>query len=112
MSYLYVSVEWNMVKPNIIITGVALSASFVSGAHFLFSIYQLELFALFLALTACVYGGAALTPVGGKFGRIELPFVMVVFTSSIFGLVVSPFWLAVGYFTTWWLGCASSHTKS
>ncbi len=82
---------------------VALAASFIVVTHVLSGKYLPEVFALFLALTACVYGGAALTPAGAKFGNVELPFVLIVFTASILGLVYSILWIAVGYFIhgTW-----------
>ena len=85
-------------KTKFIITGIALAATFIASTHFAFTEYQLEIFSLFLALTACVYGGAALTPAGAGFGSIELPFVVVVFLCSTLGLVYSPVWIAVGYF--------------
>lgn len=85
-------------KPKIIITAIALAAAFILSAHYFAGHYQLELFALFLALTACVYGGAALTPAGAAFGKIEFPFVVMVFIAAILGLVLSPIWIAIGYF--------------
>ncbi len=85
-------------KPNIIITAIGLAAAFILSAHFFAGQYQLELFALFLALTACIYGGAALTPAGAAYGKIELPFVTVVFITAVLGLLISPVWIAIGYF--------------
>ncbi|MDH5633919.1 MAG: DUF6010 family protein [Gammaproteobacteria bacterium] len=83
---------------TMMITGAALAATFIAGTHFALTGHELEVFALFLALTSCVYGGAALTPAGARFVRIELPFVITVFISAILGLVFSPVWIAVGYF--------------
>lgn len=80
-----------------IITGVGLALSFVGTTHFFAGDYQLEIFALFLALTSCVYGGAILTPAGSRFARVEFPFVLMVFVASILGLMFSPLWLAAGY---------------
>ncbi len=87
-----------IMSAKLIITSVALAASFVGGAHLFLGAYQLTLFCLFLALTSAVYGGAALTPAGARHARVELPFVMVVFACSVAGLVVSPVWVAAGYF--------------
>ena len=39
-----------------------------------------------------------MTPAGARFGKIELPFVVIVFFASVLGLIVSPLWLAAGYF--------------
>jgi hypothetical protein len=77
---------------------IALAGSFILGTHYFAADSELEVFALFLALTSCVYGGAALTPVGAKYGAVELPFVLLVFASSVAGQLVSAVWLAVGYF--------------
>lgn len=85
-------------KANIIITAIALAVAFIVSAHYFAGEHQLELFALFLALTACVYGGAALTPAGAAFGKVEFPFVAIVFTAAVLGLLVSPVWIAAGYF--------------
>jgi hypothetical protein len=82
---------------KIVIVAIALAAAFIAGTHGLAGEARLEVFALFLALTSCVYGGAALTPAGARFAGVELPFVAVVFTSAVAGLVVSPLWIAVGY---------------
>lgn len=84
-------------QTKIVIFAVALAASFIAGTHFLAGENQLEVFALFLALTACVYGGAALTPAGTRFGVVELPFVIVIFSASVAGLILSPFWIVIGY---------------
>lgn len=85
-------------KAKVIITAAALAAAFIVSAHYFGGEHQLELFALFLALTACVYGGAALTPAGARFGKVEFPFVALVFVTAVLGLLISPVWIAVGYF--------------
>lgn len=78
--------------------GLVLAGGFIVGVHALAGGSQQEVFALFLALTACVYGGAALAPTGASYGRVELPIVVAVFAASVAGLLVSPLWVAVGYF--------------
>ena len=80
-----------------VMLGVALAAVFIVTTHALAGDHRLEVFALFLALTACVYGGAALTPAGTAFGAIELPFVVLVFACAVAGVVSSPAWIAAGY---------------
>ena len=82
---------------KIVISGVGLGLSFAIATHYFAGAHQLEIFALFLALTSCVYGGAILTPAGAKYSFIELPFVIIVFTLSILGLVFTPLYLAIGY---------------
>ena len=82
---------------KIIVSGFGLAISFVVATHFFAGAHQFKIFALFLALTSCVYGGAILTPAGAKYSFIELPVVIVVFVTSIFGLIFSPLWLAGGY---------------
>lgn len=74
-----------------------MATSFVIATHFFAGTYQLQIFALFLALTSCVYGGAILTPAGAKYSYVERPFVIIVFIASILGLLFSPVWLAAGY---------------
>lgn len=78
-------------------TGLGLALSFLVATHLYAGEKQLEIFALFLALTSCVYGGAVLTPSGAKYSFVEFPFVVIVFISSILGLLVSPLWLVGGY---------------
>lgn len=85
-------------QAKLVILAVALAATFIVGTHFLAGKNQLEVFTLFLALTACVYGGAALTPTGTAYGAVELPFVVLVFASAVAGLVLSPIWVSIGYF--------------
>lgn len=63
---------------KIIVTGIGLAISFIVATHILAGQYMLEVFALFLALTSCVYGGAILTPAGAKYSYVELPFVVSV----------------------------------
>lgn len=77
--------------------GLVLAGGFILGVHALAGDGQREVLALFLALTACVYGGAALAPAGAGHGRMELPVVVAVFAASVAGLLVSPLWLAAGY---------------
>lgn len=79
------------------VIGLALAGGFILGVHTLAGGHQAEVFALFLALTACVYGGAALVPAGVSYGRVELPVVVAVFAASVAGLLASPLWVAVGY---------------
>jgi len=78
-------------------TGFGLALSFAIATHYFAGEHQLEIFALFLALTSCVYGGAVLTPAAAQYSLVELPFVITVFIFSIFGLLFSPLWLAAGY---------------
>lgn len=84
--------------PKILILSIALAATFIIGAHYFAEMHQLKVFALFLALTSCFYGGAALTPSGAKYLKIEMPFVVIVFMSSFLGLILSPVWIAIGFF--------------
>jgi hypothetical protein len=77
--------------------GLVLAGGFILGTHTVAGGHQQEVFALFLALTACVYGGAALAPAGTSHGRVELPVVVAVFAASVAGLLVSPLWVAAGY---------------
>ena len=83
---------------KMMLTGIGLSLSFVIAIHFFAGGYQLQIYALFLALTSCVYGGAVLTPAGARYSIVELPFVVVVFVASVLGLLVSPLFIALGYF--------------
>ena len=96
------------------VTGFGLALSFSIATHFFAGEHQLEIFALFLALTSCVYGGAVLTQAGAKYSLIELPFVVIVFVTSILGLFFSPLWLAVGYMLhgVWDLGHHFNHVKT
>lgn len=82
---------------RLVIFGFALAGAFILGTHLLAGDRAHEVFALFLALTACVYGGATLNPGATKSAAAELPVVSAVFALSVVGLVVSPLWLAVGY---------------
>ena len=82
---------------KMLVTGIGIAISFIIALHFFAGSHQLEIFALFLALTSCVYGGAILTPAGAKYTFVELPFVVAVFISSVLGLLFSPLWLALGY---------------
>lgn len=82
---------------KIIVTGIGLAVSFIVATHIFAGEYQLEVFALFLALTSCVYGGAILTPAGAKYSYVEFPFVATVFVASILGLIFHPLWLSAGY---------------
>lgn len=56
-----------------------------------------EVFPLFFAVTACVYGVGALTPAGQKYGAIELPFVLLVFLTSVLVVLTSTVWIAAVY---------------
>lgn len=85
-------------QAKLVIFGVALATTFLVSTHFLAGTNQLEVFALFLALTASVYGGSALTPAGTAYSAIELPFVFLVFVSAVAGLLLSPIWISIGYF--------------
>ena len=78
------------VQLKMAVTGFGLALSFSIATHFFAGEHQLEIFALFLALTSCVYGGAVLTQAGAKYSLIELPFVVIVFVTSILGLLFSP----------------------
>jgi hypothetical protein len=84
-------------RARLVTFALVLAGAFILGTHYLAEGRQVEVFALFLALTACVYGGAALTPAGARYGAVELPAVVLVFASSVAGLVASPAWIAVGY---------------
>jgi hypothetical protein len=79
------------------VSGLGLSLSFVIATHYFAGDHQLEIFALFLALTSCVYGGAILTPLASKYTFVEIPFVMIVFVAAVLGLLFHPLWLAAGY---------------
>jgi len=96
------------------VTGLWLALSFAIATHYFAGEHQLEILALFLALTSCVYGGAILTPAGTKYSLVELPFVVVIFISSILGLLFSPLWLAAGYLLhgVWDLGHHFNHVKT
>lgn len=85
-------------KPKLVLLAIAGAGTFIIGTHYFSGEYLPEVFALFLALTACVYGGASLVPAAAKYGQIELPFVIIVFLSSILGIVYSVTWIALGYF--------------
>lgn len=85
-------------SPKLLMFSAALAASFIGATHIFLGAHQLKLFCLFLALTSAVYGGAVLTPAGAKYSQIELPFVIVVFSCSVAGLVFSPIWVSAGYF--------------
>ena len=80
-----------------VIISVTLVAIFKSSVHLRTGEYANDVFALFLALTACVYGGAALTPAGQKYGATELLIVILLFLTSVLGVLVSPVRLAAGY---------------
>lgn len=59
--------------------------------------FSYQLFALFLAYTACVYLGAALSDGRVKWISIEFILSCVFFNLAFLGLVYSPVWLAVGF---------------
>jgi intracellular septation protein A len=80
-----------------IAVALVLAAVFLLGTHALAADHDVEIFALFLALTACVYGGATLNPAASGYVAVELPVVLVVFGLAVAGLLASPQWLAVGY---------------
>ncbi len=88
----------NVLPLKMALTGIGLSLSFVIASHYFSGENRLQIFALFLALTSCVYGGAILTPAGAEYSLVELPFVVVVFVFSILGLLLSPLYIAFGYF--------------
>lgn len=75
----------------------ASSAAFIGFSHLLFPSDTPVVFSCFLALTSCVYGGAALTPSGAAYGRVELPVVGIVFFAAVLGIVIGPEWLVIGY---------------
>lgn len=82
---------------NITLIAILSSAAFTGLTHLLFPADAPIVFSCFLALTACVYGGAALTPAGVKYGRVELPVVGLVFITAVMGVAAGPIWLVAGY---------------
>jgi hypothetical protein len=56
-----------------------------------------QLFALFLAYTACVYLGAALADMRNNILLIESGVSILFFSFACFGLLYSPIWLVLGY---------------
>ncbi|WP_462413119.1 DUF6010 family protein [Neobacillus sp. Marseille-QA0830] len=56
-----------------------------------------QLFTLFLAYTACVYPGAALSDSRVKWISIETLVSLVFFHLAFLGMVYSPIWVALGF---------------
>lgn len=80
-----------------IVAGILL-ALLVCRLFFSFaSPFSYQLFALFLAYTACVYLGAALSDSRVKWITIEFVLSCAFFNLAFLGLIFSPTWIAVGY---------------
>jgi hypothetical protein len=58
---------------------------------------DIQLFALSLAYTACVYPGAGLSDGARPWLGVETVFSAAVFLCAWLGLAASPVWIAVGY---------------
>ncbi|MEH7083033.1 DUF6010 family protein [Neobacillus drentensis] len=56
-----------------------------------------QLFALFLAYTACVYAGAALSDSRVTWISIEFVVSFVFFNCALLGLLYSPLWIGLGF---------------
>lgn len=56
-----------------------------------------QLFALFLAYTACVYLGAGLSDSRIKWISVEFAMSLLFFHFAFLGLLFSPIWIAIGY---------------
>ncbi|UGB30570.1 DUF6010 family protein [Metabacillus sp. B2-18] len=80
-----------------VVVGILL-ALLVCKLFFSFSSpFSYQLFALFLAYTACVYLGAALSDSRVKWISIEFGLSCLFFNLAFLGLIFSPLWIAVGY---------------
>jgi hypothetical protein len=80
------------------ILGVLLAAAFVAVVHMTPAPYALQVVALFLTFTACVYPGALLSQsVSGSVVAGELVVAALVFGMAALGLGASTLWLAAGY---------------
>lgn len=84
-------------KPKYILIGLAISFILIRVFHFAAEPYHYQLFALFLAYTACVYLGAALSDSRMNILLIETVVSLIVFACAYLGIVYSPFWVALGY---------------
>ena len=80
-----------------IVTGVLLALLVIR----LFCVYTVpvshQLFALFLAYTACVYAGAALSDSRTIWLSIEALISLLFFQFAFLGLLYSPIWLVAGF---------------
>jgi hypothetical protein len=56
-----------------------------------------QLFTLFLAFTACVYAGAALSDSRINWLSVESVMALIFFNFAILGLTHSPFWVGAGF---------------
>jgi hypothetical protein len=78
--------------------GIVLGLAFVLLVHSVPPQPARQLIALFLAFTACVYGGALLAQsVPGQVAGLELLLSAVVFACAVVGLRASTPYLAAGY---------------
>jgi hypothetical protein len=83
--------------PRRIAVGLVLAIVALRLFHFTTAPGAIELLALFLAYTACVYPGAGLAVPSRPWLAIETVFSLAIFTTAWLGLVGSPVWIAAGY---------------
>ncbi|HYK71608.1 MAG TPA: DUF6010 family protein [Pseudoneobacillus sp.] len=84
-------------KVKYVLIGLVISFLLIRVFHFAVAPYHYQLFALFLAYTACVYLGAALSDSRLNIILTETVVSIVIFACAYLGMVYSPFWVALGY---------------
>jgi hypothetical protein len=84
-------------KVKYILAGLAISFLLIRVFHLSTSPVSVQLFSLFLAYTACVYFGAALSDSRIKIITLELGMSILFFASAVMGMFYSPIWLVIGY---------------
>jgi hypothetical protein len=80
-----------------IIGGFLLALLTIRALYLFSSPVSYQLFALFLAYTACTYVGAALSDSRLKWISVEFVVSALFFSFAALGLIVSPVWLAMGF---------------
>jgi hypothetical protein len=89
----------NQVKSYLQLIAIGLALALL--AFFVFGLapaaVSLQLYALLLAYTACLYTGAALSDGRPGWLTIEVGVSALVFACAFFGLWLSAWWLALGY---------------
>ncbi|MDQ1147836.1 hypothetical protein QE429_004663 [Bacillus sp. SORGH_AS 510] len=80
-----------------IVTGVLLALLTIRLFYTFTMPVSYQLFTLFLAYTACVYAGAALSDSRIKWISVEFAVSLVLFNFALLGLLYSPIWVGVGF---------------
>ncbi len=79
------------------VAGILLAILTIRGFVLFASPIPVQLFTLFLAYTACVYLGAALSDSRVRWISIEFLLSTVFYVFAVLGLIYSPVWVAIGF---------------